>query len=83
MWISPRPKLRGWRSELDHRTLLKTGVAGSVIALLCCVTPIAIWILSGFGLAALAYLVEPVALVALAGFLGLTGYALWRRSMLK
>lgn len=68
---------------MDLEALMKTGVIGSAVALLCCVTPIAVWTLSGLGLAALAYLIEPVALVALAGFLGLTGYALWRRSMVK
>ena len=83
MWTLPPPRRTRWGSEMDPQGMLKTGLVGSAIALMCCVTPIAAWTLSGFGLAGLAYLVEPVALVALAGFLALTGYALWRRSMLK
>ena len=59
--------------------LLSTGVIGTVVAALCCFTPILVWLLAGIGLsAAIAYL-DMVLLPALAVFIAITGYALWRR----
>jgi mercuric ion transport protein len=68
---------------MDNKVMLKTGIIGSAIAALCCFTPLLVWILSGFGVAALAVWVDPVALTMLVVFLALTGYALWNRSPTK
>ena len=63
---------------MDNRTLLKTGVAGSVIAAVCCFTPV-LWILLGvLGLSAWVGWLDYVLLPALAVFVGITIYALWR-----
>ncbi len=66
----------------DPNRLLKAGVAGTVIAALCCFTPV-LWLLLGaVGLAAWAGYLDYVLLPALAIFVGLTVYALWRRRRL-
>ncbi len=59
--------------------LLWTGVTGSVIAALCCFTPVLVIALGAAGLAAWIGGLDVVLLPALAFFLALTGYALWKR----
>lgn len=63
----------------ESNTLLKVGVAGTVIAALCCFTPVLLVLLGAVGLAAFAGYLDYVLLPALAIFAGLTVYALWRR----
>ena len=59
--------------------LLAAGIVGTVIAALCCFTPLLVWLLAAVGLsAAIAYL-DIFLLPALGFFIILTGYALWRR----
>jgi len=60
-------------------TIVKTGVAGSVIAALCCFTPILVILLGAVGLSAWLGWLDYVLFPALAIFLGITGYGLWRR----
>ena len=60
-------------------TLLRTGIIGSVIAALCCFTPILVVLLGAVGLSALVGWLDVVLLPALALFLGIAAYALWRR----
>ena len=64
---------------MNDKTLLRTGIAGSVIVALCCVTPILVVAVSALGLAAMVGWLDVVLLPALAFFLGLTAYALIRR----
>ena len=59
--------------------LLRTGIAGSVIAALCCFTPILAILLGAVGLSAIVGYLDFVLLPALLIFLVITGYALWRR----
>ena len=61
--------------------LLGLGVGGSVFVALCCVTPLLPWLLAGVGLSGLIGYVytDAVLFPVLAGFLLLTGFALWRR----
>lgn len=59
--------------------LLKIGVVGSVVAALCCFTPILVITLGVIGLSAAVGYLDTVLLPALAFFLILTGVALWRR----
>lgn len=66
-------------SAADPDRLLKVGVAGTLIAALCCFTPVLLLLLGAVGLAALAGYLDYVLLPALAIFAGLTVYALWRR----
>jgi len=64
---------------MDNRTLLKTGIAGSVIAAVCCATPILLILLGALGLSAWAGWLDYVLLPALVVFVGITIYALHRR----
>ena len=65
--------------------LLGFGVVGSVIARLCCFTPLLPVVLGALGLTGLLGVVytDAVLLPILAGFLILTGYALWRQKQQK
>lgn len=64
---------------LDPKTLIKVGVAGTVVAALCCFTPVLFLLLGAIGLSALTGYLDYVLLPALAVFIGLTAYALWRK----
>ncbi|MDX1605239.1 MAG: mercury resistance system transport protein MerF [Candidatus Competibacterales bacterium] len=64
---------------MKDRTLLKTGITGSVIAAICCFTPLLVVTLAAVGLSAWIGWLDYVLLPALVLFLGLTVYALWRR----
>ena len=59
--------------------LLKTGLTGAIIAAICCLTPILIWVFGAVGLGALVTYLDFILLPVLGLFLLLTGYALWRR----
>jgi len=60
--------------------LLRVGVIGSVVAALCCFTPILTVLLGAVGLAAVLGWLDLVLLPALIVFLLITGYALWQRT---
>jgi mercuric ion transport protein len=60
--------------------LLSTGITGTVLAALCCFTPILVLLLGALGLSALTGYLDIVLLPALAGFACLTLYALWRKA---
>ncbi len=60
-------------------TLLRASVIGTVLVALCCFTPILVILLGTVGLAALTGYLDYVLLPALAVFIGLTVYALWRK----
>ena len=65
--------------------LLGFGIGGTILAALCCFTPLLPVILGAFGLTGLLSIVynDAVLLPILAGFLILTGYALWRQKQPK
>lgn len=56
------------------------GISGSLLAAICCATPLLPWLFSALGISGmLGYIYrDDVLLPILAGFLILTGYALWR-----
>lgn len=62
-----------------NKTLLKTGVIGTVVAALCCFTPVLVILIGAVGLSALTGYLDYVLLPALAFFVALTAYALYRR----
>jgi len=64
---------------MKDATIIKTGVAGSVVVALCCFTPILLVLLGAVGLSAWLGWLDYVLLPALALFLGIVGYGLWRR----
>ena len=63
---------------MSDRRLIKIGVIGTVVAALCCFTPLLVVVLGGLGLSALLGILDYVLLPALAFFIALTVYALWK-----
>lgn len=63
------------------RKLLTLGIGGTILAALCCFTPLLPVVLGALGLSGLLSVLynDMVLLPLLAGFLMLTGYALWRQ----
>lgn len=60
-------------------TILRTGIVGSIVAAVCCFTPALVILLAAVGLSAWLGWIDYVFFPALAIFLGLTAYGLWRR----
>lgn len=60
--------------------LLLTGVIGTMIAALCCITPVLVILLGMVGLSALTGMLDYVLIPALVFFVLLTIYALARRA---
>lgn len=63
----------------SDKTLLHTGIAGTVVAALCCFTPVLVILLGVAGLSAFTGYLDYILLPALAFFIGLTVYAVHRR----
>lgn len=59
--------------------LLTTGAVGTVLIALCCFTPVLVVLFATVGLSAWLGYLDYVLLPALAIFIGLTVYALYRR----
>jgi mercuric ion transport protein len=68
---------------MRNRTLLKTSVIGTVVAALCCFTPILVILLGAVGLSAWLGWLDYVLFPALAAFLAITAYALYRQRQAK
>lgn len=64
-----------------HDRLFVIGVLGSVLAALCCFTPLLPVVLTALGLTGLVGVLytDVVLLPVLAGCLAVTGYAVWRQ----
>ena len=65
---------------IKNNTLLKTGIIGTVLAALCCFTPMLVVLLGAVGLSALVGYLDLVLLPALALFVCITLYALWKKN---
>ncbi len=63
---------------MNNRALLRTGIIGTVVAALCCFTPLLVVLLGAVGLSAWLGWLDYVLLPALALFIGITLYALFR-----
>ena len=63
---------------MNDKSLLRTGIVGSAATALCCVTPVLVVALGALGFSAAVGWLDFVLFPLLAGFLGLTGYALHR-----
>ena len=64
---------------MNDNKLIKTGIVGTIIAALCCFTPVLVILVSAVGLSAIIGYLDYVLFPALAFFLLLTIYAVWRR----
>lgn len=63
---------------MTDKSLLKIGVVGTIVAALCCFTPLLVVILGAVGLSAALGWLDYLLLPALVFFLGLTTYAIWK-----
>ncbi len=61
------------------KKLLMTGIVGSIVAVICCFTPILVIFLGTLGLSAAVVYLDMVLLPALFIFAGITIYALSKR----
>lgn len=73
-----RQRQPGKAAEMKDTTILKTGIAGSVIAAICCFTPLLVILLGAVGLSAWLGWLDYILLPALVIFLGVAVYGLWR-----
>jgi len=64
---------------MKRSTLLKTGIIGTLIAALCCFTPVLVVLLGALGLAAWVGHLDAVLMPALVFFLALTAYAFFKK----
>ena len=64
---------------MNDRKMLGTGIVGTVVVALCCFTPILVVLLGAVGLSAALGWLDYVLFPALAAFIALTCYALYRR----
>ena len=63
---------------MNNSGMLKTGIIGTIIAGLCCFTPVLVILFSALGIGAVVNYLDLILLPALAIFLGITFYA-WKR----
>lgn len=64
---------------MKDATVIKTGIAGSTIAAICCFTPALVVLFGALGISAWLGWIDYVLFPALALSLGMTAYGLWRR----
>jgi len=64
---------------MKSSTLLKTGVIGTLVATLCCFTPVLATLFGAVGLAAWVGHLDAVLMPALVFFAGLTAYAFFKK----
>ena len=65
---------------MKDKTLLKVGIVGTVVAAVCCVTPILVILVVGVGLSSIVGYLDFVLFPALAIFAAITVYARYRQS---
>lgn len=63
---------------MKDKTLFRTGLVGSAIAALCCFTPALVILVSAVGASAVIGYLDYVLFPALAFFLAMTAYGLYR-----
>jgi mercuric ion transport protein len=63
---------------MQPRSLLRTGMIGTVVVLICCFTPVLVVLLSVVGLSAAVGWLDYVLFPALAVFVGITIYAMMK-----
>ncbi|MBA5775590.1 mercury resistance system transport protein MerF [Stappia sp. F7233] len=64
---------------MKDATFLRAGIVGSIVAAVCCFTPVLVILLGAVGLSAWLGWIDYVLFPVLAIFLGLIAYGLWRR----
>jgi mercuric ion transport protein len=69
--------------QMSDKGLLRVGIIGTIVAALCCFTPVLVVLLGALGLAAVIGWLDLVLFPILAFFLAITGYALWKRQQAR
>ncbi len=64
---------------MNNQKLLKIGIVGTVVAVICCFTPALVILLGTLGLSAWLGWLDFVLLPALALFILITAYAAWKK----
>ena len=64
---------------MNDKKLMTTGIIGTIIAALCCFTPVLAILFGAVGLSAIVGYLDLVLLPTLGFFVLLTIYAVWRR----
>ncbi len=64
---------------MNNNALLSTGIIGTIIAALCCFTPVLVVLFGAVGLSAIVGYLDIVLFPVLGLFVLITLYALWRR----
>ena len=65
--------------SMNDQKLMKVGIIGTVVAVLCCFTPILVITFGALGLSALTGILDLVLLPILGIFIGIMVYATWKR----
>lgn len=65
---------------MQNSTLLKSGIIGTVLAAVCCFTPALVILFAAVGLSAVVGYLDLILLPALALFILMTLFALWKKS---
>ncbi len=60
---------------MKRQTLLKTGITGSIVAAICCFTPVLVWLFAVLGLITFTGYLDYVLFPSLAICLAITAYA--------
>jgi len=68
---------------MTNNSLLRVGIVGTIIAALCCFTPVLVVLLGLVGLSAVVGVLDYVLLPVLFIFIAITGYALWKRKAVQ
>ena len=51
---------------MTPKTLFRTGMIGAILAVVCCFTPLAVWLVAALGLTALNPYLDPIIFTVLA-----------------
>ena len=66
-------------AQMDNRKLLRTGIIGFVVTMVCCFTPLLVLLFGAAGLTAWLEGADFVLFPAMFGFMALSAYALIKR----
>lgn len=67
-------------TNMSNRSLLRTGIVGTVLTAICCFTPVLVILFGALGVAAWLGWIDLVLFPLLAAFIALTVFALRKRS---
>ena len=68
---------------MNEQKLMRVGVAGTILAAICCFTPVLVIVFGALGLSAFVGKLDLILLPALGFFIGILVYATWLRQKSK